>query len=349
MAVGQGSLISAFSYIALAKESTFGTLVTATAQLMFNSSSIKMLKENKILEQIERGRTYSKRIGLGRVVEGEVESYVYPRETATGWIIANAFGVNTITSATATGETIGGGAFTHTLLIGSQSATLSSFTMNVRKGPSTTGKVFEYTGMKVNEITFSGELDEALKMSIGWMGKDATQTTNDVEAQLTTTSVVPLSFVNGRISVETSFASLTSSSYWHVQSVEFGISNSIKGDSEARRIGSDTVDVLPAGIASFTLNMTIRFDTTTAYAAMMNETQLSAELEFTGPTMSGSAIREGLKFQFPKLHVSDGGDPEIGGPDEIIVSNVVFHVLRDDTSATGYAVRALLTNNLSAY
>ena len=65
--------------------------------------------------------------------------------------------------------------------------------------------------------------------------------------------------------------------------------------------------------------------------------------------MSGSAIREGLKINFPLVQINDAGDPEIGGPDEILTSEVVFHVLRDDSSATGYAMQAVLTNNIQNY
>lgn len=348
MAVGQGGLFSGLSYMAFGRETTYGTYVTATAGLEFISSSIHMLKENKILEQIEHSRTYTKRISLSRTIEGDVEFYVLPKNTTTGWLLQNAFG-GTVTTATSTGETVGGGALTHTFLVGSMDQAYKSFTINIRKGPSTTGKVFEYTGCRINEINFTAEIDEPLKASISIMGKDSTASTQDVEAQLTTVAISPLSFENGRISVETTFASLTTSSFWHVQSAEFGLSNSLKGDTESRRIGTDTLDILPPGIASFTLNLTMRFDTTTAYAAMVAATQLAVELEFLGPTMSGSAIREGVKFQYPKCFISEAGDPEIGGPDEVITSNVVLHVLRDDSSATGYAMRALLTNNVTAY
>ena len=102
-------------------------------------------------------------------------------------------------------------------------------------------------------------------------------------------------------------------------------------------------------MSQFTLNCKIRFDTSTAYDAMMNATQLACELEFQGPTLPSSAIRQGVKFQFPKVYISESGDPEIGGPDEMLSSQVTFHVLRDDSSSTGYAVRALLTNQKTSY
>jgi len=180
------------------------------------------------------------------------------------------------------------------------------------------------------------------------IGKDSTITANDVSSAISTLTQVPLSFINGRFSVETTPGSLTSTSYWNVQSFEFKISNNLNSDSGARRIGSDTLQVLPAGMASFELKATIRFDTTTAYDAMMNGTRLAAEFEFVGNTMSTSVIREGIKLTMPYVLVSDAGDPEIGGPNEVLTSEVTFEILRDPT-ASGYAVKALVTNNTSSY
>lgn len=349
MAVGQGSIFGGLSYLAIGRETTYGTGVTTTAGLDFMSSSLKIVKENKILEQIATSREYGKRISLGRVVEGEVEMYFQPELTGSAYLLQSAMGGATITSATATGETAGGLAFTHTFTIGDYSHSYKGLSINLRKGDSASAKIFEYVGARVNECTFSAEIDEALKCSIGLIAKDVSATSNDVSSALTLSAGLPLSFVNGRISVESTFASLTASSYWHVQSVEFGIANSLKSESEARRIGSDTLDVLPLGISSYTLNMTIRFDTTTAYAAMLNATQYSVELEFQGTTLTTSAIKRGLKIQMPVCYISEAGDPEIGGPDEILTSEISFHVLRDVSSATGYAVKAFLTNNIASY
>ena len=79
------------------------------------------------------------------------------------------------------------------------------------------------------------------------------------------------------LSVETSSAALTTTSFWHVQSMSFSISNNLNADTSSRRIGSDTLQVLPAGLAQFELKATIRFDTTTAYDAMMNGTRFFAD------------------------------------------------------------------------
>jgi len=347
MAVGQNGLHAGLSYLAVGRETTLGSYNTCTAALDFLSSSLKTTKERKTIEEISISRTFIKDIGLGKKVEGEIEFNFRPRLTSSGYFLQNAFG-GTVTTATVTGETAGGGGLDHTFAIGSMNQSFPSLCINMRKGPATLGRVFEYSGMRVNEYTLSAEIDEPLKVNVGLIGFDSTQTSNDVSSSLTAIDVDCLSFVNGRFSVEATFASLTSTSFWHVTSFEFKISNSLKAD-ESRRIGSDILTDLPPGMATFELSATIRFDTTTAYDAMIAETVLAAEFEFLGDTLSGSVAREGIKFRFPKVTIMEAGDPEIGGPDEILTSDVVFNVLRDASSATGYAVQAVMTSDITSF
>jgi len=226
--------------------------------------------------------------------------------------------------------------------------TNKSVCINLRKGESAGGMVFEYSGLRVNELGLTAEIDDALKCSVSMMGKDSTQTSNDVAGVITGLQSKCLSFSRGRFSTENTFASLTSTSFWHVQSIEFGITNSLKSDTDSRRIGSDVLDVIPQGIAAFTLNVSMRFDTLTSYNAMLNESTLSAQFFFDGDTLTASSIiRESLRLDFPRVFVNNAGDPEIGGPDEVIKADIEFLILRDISSATGFAVQALLTNATS--
>lgn len=349
MPVGQGILVGNLSYLSFGREITYGTYVTGTAALNFMSASLKMTKETKVIEEIQTSRTNSNSIGLGRTVEGEVEYIFSPMNLACNYLLQNAFGGGPVTTATATGETAGGLGFQHTIDIANFSATYSSLSCNMRKGQATDGKVFEYCGLRVNELTMKAEIDEPLVMSVGLIGKDASITSNDISGSIvSTTNQVPLSFVNGRFSVETTTGSLTSTSFWHVQSFEFKVSNNLNSDAGARRIGSDTLQILPAGMAQFELKATMRFDTTTAYSAMIAGTRLAGEFEFQGDTMTTSIIKQGLKVTMPYLIIADAGDPEVGGPGDQLTSEVTFVVLRDPT-ASGYAVKAVVTNLTSTY
>jgi len=350
MAVGEGSLESYASYIALGRETTFGTYTTATAGLDFLSASLKLTLEDKILEQVETSRTFSKQVRMSRVVEGEIETYAYPRSTAFNYLVAGGFG-GSVTSATATGETAGGTAITHTYPIGDMvSNSFTSLNINERKGNSSGAQIFEYSGMRVNEINFSAEIDDPLKLTLAVMGKDVTTTSNDVSAALTTTGFNCLNFSDGIISVVAdSLGAATTTAFFHVQSTEFGIANNLKSDSGSRRIGSETLDVLPPGIANVSFQATLRFDTSTAYDAMLANTTFAARLTFNGPTLGTSIIRESLVVEMPILKIKEAGLPEIGGPDEMLTSTIVFSVLRDDSSVGGFAMRALVTNDTANY
>jgi hypothetical protein len=363
MAVGQGDLLNALSYLVVGRETTLNTYNTCTGGLDFLSSTVKTQKDSRILEQIESSRTYSKRLHLSKAIGGDVEFYFRPDETACMFMLQNAFG-GTVTSATATGETTGGGAFEHVFEVGNFDQSYPSMCLNIRKGPSSGGKVFQYSGVKTNELTIQGAVDEPLMMAANLVCMDSTQNTNNLESILTATSNPIMSFVEGRISVETSFASLTSTSFWHVQSFECKINNNLKTGNESRRIGSDILAVLPAGVQTYELSATIRFDTTTAFDAMIAGTairfdtttafdamiagtELAAEIVYQqATTLSGSALNKGLTLEFQKLYIKDAGDPEISGPDGILTSNVTFDVLRDE-SASGYAMRATLINEIA--
>lgn len=342
MAVGQGALVSGFSYVALSKEATFGTYATCTSAIEFNSFKMTTTKERKILEQVSLKRFQAKSIGLGKKTEGEIEFYFVPDLTSSGLIIQNAFG-GSLTTATVTAAT----SFTHTYAVGNMDASCPSLSINCRYGDSSAAKIFNYAGVRVNELGFKAEIDDALICTAGLITLSATNTGTDVSSALTVSTANPLSFVGGRVSVEGTLASLTSSTFWHVQSVEYKHSNNLKADNDCRRIGSDELQAIVLGQASAELTVTLRFDTLTAYNAMMAQTQFAAEFEFTGETIAASTLPKSLKLQFPKVFIKSAPEPEIGGPDEVLKTTVVFDVMRDDSSAGGYAVQAILTNGLT--
>jgi hypothetical protein len=347
MAVGSTPNFGGKSYVSIGRETTLGTYTTCTAGLEPTSFGVITQKDSKILEQISRSRTYAKRISLGKTVSGPVEFYMAPQIAAHAYLHQNAFG-GTVTSATATGETAGGAAFSHTFETGCMDQSYTSLCINARKGDSTNGQVFEYSGVRVNSLSMVGALDEPLMVTAELIGIDSSTTSNDVESALTYTAAECLTFVGGRFSVESTFAGLTTTSFWEVQDINFTMNNNLKTDAQARRIGSDVLSTLPIGVQTYELSATIRFDTTTAYDAMIAATEFAAEFEFTGDTLSTSIIKEGIKVQFQKVGIKDAGEPTVDTPDGVLTSTVTFDVLRDE-SASGYAVQAVLTNDTSSY
>ncbi len=349
MAEGFKANVGFSSYVMVGREKTFKTYDTCTAGLDVLSSSIKTTQESKILETITSKRTYADRVQLGKSVEGDIEFYMASDSDASVYMLHNALGGGTVATVTGTGDTVGAGVLEHTFSINNFDVTYSSLCINQRKGNTTDGKVWEYSGGRVNEFTLSGEVDSPLKAKSSMIFVDSSVTANDLSAIWTAAGQTPLNFTNMRLSMESTFASLTASAFWAVQSFEFGVSNNLKADADSRRIGSGILDVLPSGIAQFSFNFSMRFDTLTAYNAMLNETQLSAQLVFAGATITGSKLVQQIKINMPRIYISDAGDPEIGGPDEILKADVTCMVLRDDTTSTGYAVQALVQNKTTSY
>lgn len=351
MAVGQNANVGFSSYLLVGREATFKTYNTCTASLDFLSASFQTKKDSKIIEAVRKSRTFVDRIGLSKSIEASIDWVMAADNDASQYLLQNAMGGGVISTATATGDTAGAGVFEHVYSINDYSATYSSLCFNHRKGDGTNGKTFEYSGGRVNEFSLKAEIDEALQASAKLFVCDSTSGGQDLSALVTNNNTQsPLVFTDMRFSVEGTFASLTTGAFWHVQSLEVGLNNSLKADTDSRRLGSDLLQVLPPGPMQFTLNCSIRFDTLTAYTAMLSETQLSAQCEFLGPnTISGSKLKQMIRFDFPRVYIQEAGDPEIGGPDEIIKSDVTFMVLQDDSSTTGYALKVTARNSTSTY
>lgn len=350
LTIGASQITSLESYVAVAGESTWGTYATCTNQLIFESTSITKKRNTKVIEEIVRNtsRTYQSRVNLGVSVDGDIAFNYRPQSDACNLFLINAFG-GAVSSATVTASV----SYLHTINVGdmdnntnSSSSTIKSLSVNIRKG-GTDGKVFEYHGCRVNELMFTAEVDDVLKCNATLIGKDATNNTNDISAALACPTANPLIFHQGRISLEATTTSLVTTASWHVQSVEFGISNNLKSDTQARAIGSETLEVLPPGVANLTLNVSMRFDTVTAYAALMAGTKYACDLEFIGVTLPSSDKTEYLKFRLPAIYIKEGAEPEIGGPDEILKTDITFDVLCD--SCSGYSVQATLQNGTQNY
>lgn len=354
MAVGQNANVGFSSYLAIGREPTFATYNTCTSAMDFMSAKFTTVKDSKVIEAVRNSRTLVDRIQLGKSVSGEIEYNMASDNDACQYIMQNAMGGgvtgNGITSTTSTGDTVGAGVFDHVQSLGQFDATYSSLCFNHRKGDATNGKIFEYSGGRVDEFSLKAEIDEPLVAGASLILVDSTVTSNSAPAALmTATGQTPLSFVNMRFSIEDTFASLTASAFWHVQSFEFSLKNNLKGDSDSRRIGSDLLQVLPPGLAMCELSVSMRWDTLTAYNAMLNGGQMSAQLVFEGATIAGSKLKQLVQIDLPRVYIKDAGDPEIGGPDEILTSEIKFDVLQDDSSAGGYMIKTTVRNKTTSY
>lgn len=354
MAVGQNENVGFSGYLACGREVTFGTYSTCTSAMDFKSAKFNTIKDSKIIEAVRNSRTMVDRIQLGKSVGAELEWNMASDNDMSNYLMQNAMGGGAtgagIVSATTAGDTVGAGVFDHVQSLGNFDVTYTALCFSHRKGNATHGKIFEYCGGRVDEFTLKAEIDEPLVASASLVLVDSTVTSNSAPAALlTATGMTPLSFVGMRFSVEDTFASLTAGAFWHVQSMELSLKNNLKSDTDSRRIGSDLLQVLPPGVFMADLSVSMRWDTLTAYNAMLNGGQMSAQLVFEGATIAGSKMKQLIQIDLPRVYIKDAGDPEIGGPDEILKSDIKFDVLQDDSSAGGYMIKTTVRNKTSSY
>jgi hypothetical protein len=285
-------------------------------------------------------RVPSSYVSLGSKTEGEIDCYLRPENDAVNWLLHLALASDTVTSTGATAT-----AYTHVFSEGNYGRTCTSLSANARYGDLTNGIIKTYNGLKVNELKFSCDLKDAVRLNFGMVGM-ADATGASVATNLTYPAQEVLTFVSGRFSIESTTTAFTTTSYWEVSKVDFALSNSLKPD-DGRAIGSMGPVRIPYGEMKISLNAEMKFTTTTAYDAMMAGTELRGQLFFEGSTISGTAVRRSVLFEFGKVQVKEGSVPEIGGPDDLLKSKVSFDVLRN--IAAGYAIKATVVNGTESY
>ncbi len=356
MSSGALATVGYSSYLMVEREKTFKTynVSTTSKPLAFTSAKFHMEKDSKTLEEITTKRTFANRVGLGRKLDGEVSFYMASDSDACQYLLQNAMGGGVsgtyITSATATGDTVGAAVFDHVYSVGNFDVTYSSLSFNHRKGDSTNGKIWAYQGFRVDSFALKAKLDDSLMATVKMIGCDATVGAADLSGSISNTNAqTPLDFVGMAFYVDGTLNSITAASFWHVQSIDFGMSNKLKADASSRAIGSDVVEVLQPGINSQTLKVQMRFDDLTAYNAMLAQTQMACQLKFMGATIAGSVLQQMIKIDMPKVFIKSAGDPEVGGPNDVLKANVEFEILRDVSTTTGYAFQVTVRNKTASY
>ena len=169
------------SYVAVGKESAWGTYASATTAMEFISCSFKTEIESQKLDSIGLNRGYTKRVQLNKNVQGSLEMNLHSVESTM--MIANALGGAIVTTPGSTG------AYVHSISAGNFDTGVSSLSFNVRKGDTTP---WHYSGGRVNVMKISAEVGEVVKASFEMIFQDSTQLTDDISGTLSITSVLPM-------------------------------------------------------------------------------------------------------------------------------------------------------------
>lgn len=343
MSVGNANPFMGYgSAIGVAEESTFGTFVTATAFIEFNSESLKQNREESKLPSINTTRSYKKRLIMNETVEGSIEFDADPNSDAQAYIIKQAMG-GTVTSDSITAA----GGYTHTFYTGdmesnqstSGAADAKSLSISVRRGDtSTSSNVFAYSGVRVNTLSIKGEVGTPVIITAEIMGK-----TMSITGTLPTVSLsdqLPLNFTG--VTIKTG-ATITTVSTEYFTGFEFTLNNNMNTD--VRSLGSRTVDKLPPQMRDVALTLSQRFDTTTAYDRFIGNTMTAIEIECTGATIGAVATSYALIIKIPAGYYNSNM-PEVGGAD---VLTHEINVTGMYGSAAAYDVQMQMRNATANY
>lgn len=330
MAIGDEAKLGINSYVALGKESTFGTYASATSAIEALSCTFRTDIESEKLETFGIGRSFTKRVQKNKTIAGSLEKYANSEEDPLLWLVAMG---GTLTSSSLTS------AADHSITTGDFNTGTTSLSFNVRKGDTHT---WRYSGGRINTLTLSGNVNEVVKLTAEFIFKDSTQVSDDIFSSLTITGTAPFVYTEGTYKYANNESNAaTTTSEEKIQSFELTLNNNLE---EGRELGSNILSVLPAKRREIELTVTQRFDTTTAYNRFIQATAGAVELLFSGQSISAEYNNE-MTIRLPNVYVNSP-DPEIGGPDEILSSEITFDVVG---TTTGRDIGVTIRNATAAY
>lgn len=338
MAVGDEAKAAAQSYVAVGRETTFGTYASATTALEVISCSFKTTFEHMKLDEIGLNRGPARRVQMGKVVSGTLEAYLHPHDTTL--LLANAMGGGITSNSTVTNINI------HSITAGNFDTTTAGLSFNVRKGDTHT---WRYLGGRINRLTIAGTVGEPVKVTADLVFIDSTQLTDNIATSLSYSSVNPFTYVNGVYRyAATEAAAATTTVEEPIQSFELTINNNLKTDRDARELGTVTLSVIPATRREIEMKAVQRFDTTTAYNRMTQATEGALELRFSGDLITtGSNYL--ATFRLPSVFVNNA-DTAITGAKDILMADIDYDVLVDTPSTTtGKDIGITLQNTAASY
>ena len=340
MTIGNNYEMGVNSYVALFKESTYGTypatVATGASTIEPLTIGIKTEIESQKLETISMNRGATKRVQLNKNVSGSMEQYLHPTESPL--LMAVCMGGGIVTSSLT-------GAYTHSLTAGNFDTTPSSISMMVRKGAT---NHWQYTGGRVNQMTISGNVGEVVKVAYEMIFRDSTQAGTSIVSSLSISSLLPFTYVDGSYRYAATEAALTSTASEKITGFELVVNNNMKSDADARGLGSNVIDILPPTRRTVEFKITQRFDTTTAWNRFVQNTQGSIELLFQGATITADNLNS-CRIVMPKVFVNTP-DPEVTGPNDLLMSEISFDVLVDNPlTTTGKDIAITFINDVASY
>ena len=339
MAVGSGTPYLGYdSYMGIAQESTFGTLVTATSFIEFTSEGFRKDREEQRREELNTTRDFTRRMTGNETVAGSSEAPLNVAQDAIVWMFKQAMG-GTVSSSTITAAV----EFAHTLNVGDMesnqstngAADIKSLSVQVRRGLT---EQWSYRGMRINTLTIKGEVGTPITFSVEAMGQYGTTSSDSITASFS--NVNPLNFTG--VTFQTG-DSITNVSTEYITGFEFTLANNLQ---ELRNLGSANIYALPPGRRDVTLKLTQQFDTLTAYNRFIQNTKTAIQILMdTGVTIGAGSSTYSMHINCPACYFNNV-TPQVGGI-EAISQEMEVSCIKDTT--TSYVCQMQINNGTSDY
>jgi len=349
MAAGDGSRQGYDAILSVGEETALGTFVTGTNSMPFYSESFKDMVEKTRIESINSGRNTQQVFQGKQHVEGSFEVDFSVQEDFIVKVFKQAFGgtVSTIKPTSTSTE------YAHTFNEGNMvnndssvsAADIHGLSFGVQRGETSTGG-WGFRGCRVNQFVLRAEVGQPVKATVDIIGIAGSLTTVAITASAT--GALPMIFDGVTIAEAATAASLTSATADTYIGFEWTLANNLLADDSSYQLGQRALGVLPPGMRTVSINLTQRFDTTTAYTTFKDDTTNAVQLRFsTGNTITSvtGSTTYSLQINMPKVHFMES-QPEVG--DVGILTHEREGICIAD-SLTGFAVQAIINNDVTGY
>ncbi|MDY6888134.1 MAG: phage tail tube protein [Pseudomonadota bacterium] len=348
MAVGDNARFGYDSFVGISEETTYGTSADSFSYIEFSSESMKRNIEEIKLESINTSRDYIKRLRGNESIEGSLEFDLNVAADACVYLLKQAMGGTVATAVLYTTTSSGRG---HTLNTGNMENNKSSsgstdtvaLTLEIQKGGNeSTGTVWDFLGTRVNSISIKGEIGAPVVMTAELIGQTASTTSST--PTVTFTDINPCNFTGITINTGDSITNVSAETFI---GFELTLNNNLISDTNARKLGSRTLQILPPARREVNLKLTQRFDTTTSYDRFIDNTMTAIQILLDSEqTIAANCSTYSMHINLPACYFNSNM-PEIGDFG-VVTHEVEVSAIKENTT-TSYSIQMQINNATANY
>lgn len=343
--IGSGTVLGFDGLMAIAEETTYGTFVTGSSFIEFESEGLTRNLNFQKLNTIIGRRGFTRRVEGQTDVSGEI---TYNFHAVDELLFLKNVMAGTINAARVAASITGGTMQTFTLTLGdySQQTAPASFSLTKRVG-STTARTWAISGCRVNQIQINGAVNQPVKATVNIVGQNMTTSSSSL-GTASFSSLRPFLFFDGTYTSDDTTTSFGTTAE-DIVSFQLTINNNLISDANARRIGSKFVRALPAGQREVNLTFAQRFDTTTAFERYVNLTQQSIRIHMDSQVTIGSVVGNttySMVIDIRNMVIDEGAVPVIGD-NGLLMHNLNLSGLLVNASNTITSDEMVMTVNTS--